>query len=99
MISPRRNLKRFRMGRARHSVRAAVESGCRRANSRRAEDFPPYLRRNRPRNRLQQLIRIDIDRDGDVFGEWEFVERFTDEAAQTQDGFATDQNVETELAL
>src|SRR4029077_7638781 len=99
MISFRRNLRRFRMGRARHSVRAAVESGCRRAKSRRAEDCPPYLRRNRPRNRLQQLIRIDIHRDGDVFGEWQFVDRFADEAAQTHDAHAADQNVETELAL
>jgi hypothetical protein len=99
MISPRRNLRRFRMGKARHSVRAAVESGCRRANSRRAEDCPPYLPRNRPRHRLQQLIGIDIDCDGDVFGEWEFVERFADHAAQAHDGFAADQNVETELAL
>jgi hypothetical protein len=34
-----------------------------------------------PRTRLQQLIRIDIDRHGDVFGEWQFVEGFADEAA------------------
>jgi kynurenine formamidase len=30
---------------------------------------------------LQQLIRIDVDGDGDVFGERQFVERFADEAA------------------
>ena len=48
---------------------------------------------------LQQLIRIDVDRDGDVFGEWQFVEGFTHKAAQANDGFAADQNVETELAL
>ena len=48
---------------------------------------------------LQQLIRIDIHCDGDVFGEWQFVESFADEAAQAHDGFATDQNVETKLAL
>lgn len=30
---------------------------------------------------LQQLIRIDVDRDSDVFGKREFVERFADEAA------------------
>ncbi len=49
--------------------------------------------------RLQQLIGIDIDSDGDVFREWQFVERFPDQPAQTHDGFAADQNVETELAL
>ena len=48
---------------------------------------------------LQQLIWINVDRDGDVFGEWQFVESFADEAAQAHDGFATDQNVETKLAL
>ena len=48
---------------------------------------------------LQQLIRIDIHCDGDVFGEWQFVESFADEAAQAHDGFAADQNVETKLAL
>jgi hypothetical protein len=48
---------------------------------------------------LQQLIRVNVDRDGDVFGEWQFVESFSDEAAQAHDGFAADQNVETELAL
>ena len=30
---------------------------------------------------LQQLIRVDVDRDSDVFGKREFVERFADEAA------------------
>ena len=48
---------------------------------------------------LQQLIWVNVDRDGDVFGEWQFVESFADEAAQAHDGFATDQNVETKLAL
>jgi hypothetical protein len=31
--------------------------------------------------RLQQLIRIDVDGDGDVFWEGQFVEGFADEAA------------------
>ena len=48
---------------------------------------------------LQQLVRIDVDGHRDVFGEREFVERFADETAQAHDGFAADQNVETELAL
>ena len=48
---------------------------------------------------LQQLIRIDIDGDGDVFGEWQFVERFAYEPAQAHDGFTPDQDVKTELAL
>jgi len=30
---------------------------------------------------LQQLIRIDVDGHGDVFGKWQFVQRFADEAA------------------
>jgi hypothetical protein len=29
---------------------------------------------------LQQLIRIDVDGHGDVFGEWQFVQRFAHEA-------------------
>ena len=49
--------------------------------------------------RLQQLIRIDVDGDNDVFGEGQFVDGFADEAAQTHDGFATSQDVEAELAL
>ena len=48
---------------------------------------------------LEQLIRIDIDCYGDVFGERQFVESFADQAAEAHDGFATNQNVETELAL
>jgi hypothetical protein len=39
---------------------------------------------------LQQLIRIDVDGDGDVFGEWQFVEGFAHEPAQAHDGFAAD---------
>jgi hypothetical protein len=49
--------------------------------------------------RLQQLIRIDVDSDGDVFGEWQLVERFANKSAQAHDGFAADQDVKTELAL
>jgi hypothetical protein len=49
--------------------------------------------------RLQQLIGIDVDSDGDVFGEWELVERFADKSAQAHDGIAADQNVKSELAL
>jgi hypothetical protein len=56
-------------------------------------------REERALPRLQQLVRIDVDCDGDVFGEWQFVERFTDEPAQAHDGLAADQNVKTELAL
>ena len=40
--------------------------------------------RSRGRGRapqLQQLIGIDVDVDGDVFGEGKFVESFTNEAA------------------
>lgn len=48
---------------------------------------------------LQQLIRIDVDGHGDVFGEWQFVEGFAHEPAQAHDGFAADQNVKSELAL
>ena len=47
----------------------------------------------------EQLIRIHVDRDGDVFGEGQFVESVADKTAQAHDGFAADQNVETELAL
>ena len=49
--------------------------------------------------RLQQLIRIDVDGYGDVFGKGQLVERFADKSAQAHNGFATDQNVKTELAL
>ena len=49
--------------------------------------------------RLQQLIRIDVDGDYNVFGERQFIDGFADEAAQTHDGFAADQDVEAELAL
>jgi len=48
---------------------------------------------------LKQLIRIDVDGHGDVFGEWQFVERFADEPAQAHDRFAANQDVKTELAL
>ncbi len=48
---------------------------------------------------LQQLIRIDVDGDGDVFGKREFVECFAAEAAQAHDGFAADQDVKPELTL
>ena len=63
-----------------------------------------YLKSSRLRGRAlspesQQLIRVDIDCHGDVFGEWEFFKSFADEAAEAHDGFAADQNVETELAL
>jgi len=37
--------------------------------------------RQRRSRRLKQLVRIDIDRDGDVFGEGEFVESFANEPA------------------
>jgi len=56
----------------------------------------PKARLNRA---LQQLISIDIGCDGDVLGEGQFVESFTDETAQAHDGLATDQNVKTKLAL
>ena len=48
---------------------------------------------------LQQLIRIDVDSDSDVFGKGQFVERFANEAAQAHNRFATDQDVKAELAL
>ena len=47
----------------------------------------------------QQLIRVNVDGDGDVFGEGQFVDGLTHKAAQAHDGFAANQNVETELAL
>jgi hypothetical protein len=47
----------------------------------------------------QQLIRVDIDGDSDVFGEGQFIKRLADEAAQAHDGFAADQDVKPELAL
>ena len=34
------------------------------------------------------MVRIDIDGDGDVFGEGQFVEGFADEVAQAHDGMA-----------
>ena len=49
--------------------------------------------------RLQQLIRIDVDGDCDVFGEGQFVDSFAHVAAQMHDGFAAEQDVEAELAL
>src|SRR5438045_9022031 len=49
--------------------------------------------------RLQELIRIDIDRYGYVFGEWQFIEGFTDEPAQTHDGLAANQDVKLEVTL
>jgi hypothetical protein len=48
---------------------------------------------------LQQLIRIGVDGDCDVFGEWQFVDGFADEPAQAHNGFAADQDVKAELAL
>jgi len=48
---------------------------------------------------LKQLIGINVDRDGHVFREWKFVDSLTHKATQANDGFASDQNVETELAL
>jgi len=49
--------------------------------------------------RLQQLIRIDVDGDGDVLRKWQFIECFADEPAQAHNGFAANQDVKTELAL
>ena len=48
---------------------------------------------------LEQLIRIHIHRDEDVFGERQLVERLANEAAEAHDRFAAEENVETELAL
>jgi len=48
---------------------------------------------------LEQLIWIDVDCHGDVFGEGQLVDGLTHEAAQAHDGFAADQNVKAELAL
>ena len=48
---------------------------------------------------LQQLVRIDVDGDSDVFWERQFVECLTDKAAETHNGFTADQNVKTKLAL
>jgi hypothetical protein len=47
----------------------------------------------------QQLIRIDVDGSGDIFGEREFGEGFADQATEAHNGFAADQDVKTELAL
>ena len=60
---------------------------------------PKQARVARALPRLQQLIRINVDGNDDVFREGQFVESFADEAAQALDGFAADQNVETELTL
>jgi len=49
--------------------------------------------------RLQQLIRIDVDGDRDIFGEWQLVQCLADEPAQTHNGLAADQDVKSELAL
>jgi hypothetical protein len=87
------------IGRARHSVRAVVKPGGRRTNCRRAEDCPPYLRRDRRRNQLQQLVWIDVHGDSDVFREGQFVEGFADEPTEAQDCFAADQDVKAKLAL
>ena len=51
------------------------------------------------RSPLQQLIRIDVDRSQNVFGQRKFIERFPDKAAQPDDGFTAHQNVKTKLAL
>ena len=48
---------------------------------------------------LEKLIGIHIDGDGDVFGEGEFVERFPNQAAQTHDRFAAQQDVEAIMTL
>ena len=48
---------------------------------------------------LEQLIRIDVHSDGDIFGERKLIEHFADETAQAHDRFAANQDVETELAL
>jgi hypothetical protein len=48
---------------------------------------------------LEQLVRVDVDCDRDVFGEWQFVQGFADETTQAHYGFAADQNMEAELAL
>src|ERR1051325_11809526 len=48
---------------------------------------------------LEQLIRIDIHRRDDVFGQRQLFERFADEPAQAHDRCAAQQNVKTKLAL
>ena len=48
---------------------------------------------------LEQLIWINIDGDGDVFGHWQFVDGVANQAAQTHDGLAANQNMETKLTL
>ena len=62
-------------------------------------EAPKPAREARALPRLQQLIGVDIDCHGDVFREWQFFESFTHKTAESHDCFATDQNVETELAL
>ena len=49
--------------------------------------------------RLEQLIRIDIYRRGDVFWKRQFVECFADEPAQAHDGFAPEQDMKSKLTL
>src|SRR6266446_8344624 len=50
-------------------------------------------------NFSEQLIRIDIDGHGHVFGKRQLIQRLAHEPAQTHDRFATHQNVEPELSL
>ena len=64
-----------------------------------ARSFYEHVTRVRSPEDLQQLIRIDIHGDDDVFRQRQFVQRLPHEPAQAHDRFAADQDVEAELAL
>src|ERR1700682_2032612 len=57
--------------------------------------IPPY----RECSFSEQLMRIDIDGHGDVFGKRQLIQSLAHEPAQTHDRFATHQNVKPELSL
>src|ERR1700682_439528 len=57
--------------------------------------IPPY----RECSFSEQLMRIDIDGHGDVFGKRQLIQSLAHQPAQTHDRFAAHQNVEPELSL
>src|ERR1700722_13341358 len=61
--------------------------------------FFPIERNDGVTKNSEELIRIDIDPDGDIFGKRQFVERFADEPTQTHNCAAPQQNMESILSL
>jgi len=48
---------------------------------------------------LEELIRIDVHRHGNVFGERQFIQGLADESTEPHDSLASHQDVKPKLAL